>query len=104
VAAALLGAAGVLYKDFKDEVGDRLFRKRTPLVRYGARFVVMLSLVLVASGGILLTAASHRHVLTALLLLGAGGALARVATRPGNAASGLQIYYLLAACALLVTV
>lgn len=36
--------AYVLYKDFKDEAGDRAHGKRTPLVMYGARAVRALSL------------------------------------------------------------
>jgi 4-hydroxybenzoate polyprenyltransferase len=50
VALVLLGASQVLHKDTRDEDGDRLHGKRTPVVRYGVAVVERLSVAACLAG------------------------------------------------------
>ncbi|MGH9130198.1 MAG: UbiA family prenyltransferase [Acidimicrobiales bacterium] len=99
--AGLLGAGGLLYKDFRDRTGDALHGKRTPLVRYGATAVVVASFVLSAGGGLTLVALSPHPLVSGLLVLVAWCVLVRVALRRGANPWAVQLYYLLCAGALL---
>jgi 4-hydroxybenzoate polyprenyltransferase len=92
--AALLGIAGLLHKDFKDEVGDRRYGKRTPLVRFGQVPVLVLSVILAGAGGVLLLAASERRLATLAALAVAGGALAGMVRRPGGSSWAVQVFSL----------
>jgi 4-hydroxybenzoate polyprenyltransferase len=49
-ALVLLGASQVLHKDARDEHGDRLHGKRTPVVRHGPRAVTRLAVAAVVTG------------------------------------------------------
>lgn len=50
VSLIFLSVAYLLYKDFKDVVGDRQFSKRTPLVIYGATITKRLSIASAIAG------------------------------------------------------
>jgi 1,4-dihydroxy-2-naphthoate polyprenyltransferase len=54
LACLLFSATTLLFKDFKDETGDRLHDKRTPLVRYGHHRTKALSVIFFAIGQVLL--------------------------------------------------
>lgn len=56
--AVLLAGPPLLYKDFKDEVGDRQHGKHTPLVRYGSTAVKALTITFCLAGYALLILAS----------------------------------------------
>ncbi|MGH9074019.1 MAG: UbiA family prenyltransferase [Acidimicrobiales bacterium] len=93
-AVGLLGAGGLLYKDFKDWQGDREAGKATPLVRYGDRAVVALSFFFVGAGGMaLVVVATHRPFAIASISL-AWCALVAVAARRGANPWLVQLYYL----------
>lgn len=103
LAAGLLGASGLLHKDFKDEVGDRLHGKRTPLVRYGPAVVIRLSWCFAASGAAVLLVGAQSKPLVALFLAAAGVALVRISHFRGACPRWSQLYGLTLAVAVVVS-
>ncbi|MGH9128531.1 MAG: UbiA family prenyltransferase [Acidimicrobiales bacterium] len=100
-AMGLLGAAGLLYKDFKDRQGDREAGKATPLVRYGDRAVVALSFLFAGAGGTAVVAVGTRRPLAIASISLAWCALVAVAARRGANPWLVQLYYLADVLALL---
>ena len=59
VAGILLSMTSLLYKDYKDEAGDKLFGKITPLIKYGTGRMNDLAVILFTVGTLLLIYSSQ---------------------------------------------
>lgn len=99
IAAGLLGCAALLHKDAKDEHGDRLHGKRTPLVRHGAAWVRHASITCFATGAALALVDTGRPVVTGVFVVVAGLAILPPAPRLEPRLRG----YHLAACAIVLS-